>query len=72
MVINTKFNVGDKVLAIANNKAMQIKVKSINVSVRDAVVVTVYASTTDSPFDETWSFCEGEAFATKDELLKSL
>lgn len=69
MQINTKYNIGDKVWWIENNKVHQGNVRSIHFSMYDSDYgsVLVYLLAGD-----VRDFKEDVLFPTKEELLKSL
>ena len=68
MEVNTKFEIGDVVWIIDNNKPMQLKITGINISINDNCVADI-------------EYClhhgdrkipENKAFKTKEELIASL
>lgn len=64
MEIISKFNLGDKVFTIRNNKAREIEIKSITVDEKGVWYSDSEASYIYSPHKET------ECFATREELIK--
>lgn len=63
MTISTKYNIGDTVWFMHDNKCVSKKVENINID--------VYHKYVQYMFDEIW-LSEKHLFSTKEELLKSL
>lgn len=82
MTVKTKFNVGDTLYTIHNNKVEKITVKEINIEINKKHINVLYKSVEEFlPFPSMSGFCgdqftidrpEEELFSTKEELLKSL
>lgn len=71
MKIETKFNIGDKVWLMWNNKAVQSKVKEIFIGVEQKRISEGYAlEYRISEYHR--ALTSEELFPTKEELLKSL
>lgn len=72
MIIQTKYNYGDKVWVMYNNKPTQIEIETISIDVIIHGIINniTYYSTTLS--ETLLRFDEKELFSTKDELLDSL
>lgn len=67
MKIETKFNIGDDVWMIANNKAEQVGIKSIVINVEEFTKVEYFLSN-----GNCLAFSEERFFTTKEALLQSL
>ena len=71
MKIETKYNIGDKVWLMWNNKAVQSTVKEIFIEVKQKRISEEYALE-DRISEYHRALTSGELFPTKEELLKSL
>lgn len=72
MKIETKFNVGDKFVAIKDGKAQDMVVQSIMVvAYEDRTNITYYPKT-EGGYSSGNSFEEKLCFKSKEELIKSL
>ena len=74
MVIETKYNIGDKVWVIAENEVQHLTIDGIRIDgcllkVEDRVHPFFRRLTIYYYFDETGYVAEHECFPTKDELL---
>ena len=61
-----RFNIGDKVWMISNNRALQIDVTGVGISVDKNGSHTLYTLHFDKDVEES------KLYGTKEELLKSL
>lgn len=77
MTIETKYNIGDAVWVIMNNKAQHLRIEEIKVSIGEAAIsedgilsICEYKLS----YSVGWgNWCkESDIFPTKEELLKSL
>ncbi len=67
MEVKTKFNIGDIVFLISNNKVSSQKVTGLAIDVEDGKVEVSYSLTfSESKVDES------KLFKTKEELINSL
>ena len=71
MQIKTKYNIGDKVWVIVNNKPTELLINSIEIFIHDMGQYRIgysiwYVDKKNEGFEET------QVFPTKEELLKSL
>ena len=66
MEIKTKFNPGDIIWCIYENKAIRSKITGVGISVYETV------STIEYTIDKDERINEDKVFSTKEELLKSL
>jgi hypothetical protein len=70
MTIETKYNIGDEVWLLYNNKAVSSRIFRIEVKVDLRLSARIIYYLSGSNIDE---FCsEDKLFRTKEELLKSL
>ena len=69
MKIETKYNIGDKVYFLFENKVQRSNIQLINIRIGNKIGVEYYIQTTHE--DSLW-FTEEEIFPTKEDLLKSL
>lgn len=65
MEIKTKYNIGDKVWFMHDNKCVLKKVENIRIDVDDMYIQYIFNG------NEIW-LSEKHLFSTKEELLKSL
>ena len=77
MTLETKYNIGDAVWVIANNKVHHIRIDEIKVSIGKAMIskdgvlsISEYKISYSVGWDD-WRK-ESDIFPTKEELLKSL
>ena len=66
MEVSSKFNIGDKVYFIADNKVQKSDITGVSISVNGGETKVEYTLHFDSTIDESL------VFATKEELIKSL
>ena len=66
MQINTKFNIGDKVLVMIDNKPTELLIDSIEIFIHDIGYSIWYVD------EKTEGYADYQVFPTKKELLKSL
>lgn len=66
MKVKTKYDIGDRVWCISNNKVQNIEVTGFNITVTSEGTEIIYTLHYDLKYDES------KVFDTKEELLKSL
>lgn len=66
MKVSSKFNIGDKVYFITDNKVQRSDITGVSISVLGGETKVEYTLHFDSTIDENL------VFATKEELIKSL
>lgn len=77
MTIETKYNIGDKVWVIVNNKVHHIRIEEIKVSIEKTMIIedgVLSISEYKTLYSVGWGdwHKESDIFHTKEELLKSL
>lgn len=69
MTVETKFNIGDEVWYLHNNKVCNRKVSAINIRITECMVSIIYYISAPK---ESITLEEKSIFSSKEELLKSL
>ena len=76
MTIETKYNIGDEVFTLYNNKVSTLKIWGIDVSIEKGFdgqyVLPTKVKILYYDFGKHHTFNEQDLFPTKEELLKSL
>lgn len=82
MEIKTKYNIGDKVCALNNNRIIWFTINAIEINIKasDPTVIVYtskeeyedYSFVTGCNVLSSYTYREENVFATKEELLKSL
>ena len=71
MTINTKYNLGDEIYAMGNNKVLVEHIKSMTINItidhKGNLITEIRYETSNS-----WWFNENAIFSSKEELLASL
>ena len=77
MTIETKYNIGQAVWVIMNNKAQHLRIEAIKVSIEKAMItedgvfsISEYKTSYSVGYSNWYKECD--VFLTKEELLKSL
>lgn len=72
MIFNTKFNPGDFVWIMRDNRPVRVQIEEVEVgAIRSHKYKTKYTMVTGTWTTDKWMY-EDEVFATKEELIKSL
>ena len=77
MTIDTKYNIGDEVWVIMNNKAQHLRIEAIEVGIEKAMITEdgiLSICEYKTSYSVGWgNWCEEcDVYPTKEELLKSL
>lgn len=72
MQINTKYNIGDEVYALFNNKVKNFIITGISIVAKEKFPILIRYISFNIITGEYMKIDEKEIFPTKEELLKSL